>query len=63
MNKFNSVNSRSLKNTPAVTVVVSFIGALTLNSCVVTSVFVVESTSKLGAPHEPVGTPPGAFEV
>ena len=60
VNKFNSVSSKSLKNTPAVRLVVSFIGALIRNSWVVTSVFVVESTSKFGAPQVPVGTLPGA---
>ena len=40
--------------------VVSFISALSLNSCDVTSKPVVESTSKLGAPQVPVGTLPGA---
>ena len=49
--------------TPAVSEVFSLISVLILNSCEVTSKFVVESTSKLGAPHVPVGTLPGAFFV
>ena len=60
VNKLSSNSSRSLKNTPAVMSTLSFIGALTLNSWVVTSVLVVESTSKFGAPQVPVGTLPGA---
>ena len=53
----------SLTKTPAVNEVVSFKSVLIRNSCDVTSRLVVESTNRLGAPHVPVGTLPGAYVV
>ena len=63
VNKFNSLSSVSLLNKPAVSDIVSLIGALTLISWVSTLVSVVESTNKSTDPHVPNGAPVGENDV